>query len=181
MVRKKDLEIEIDKLNEILAKKGHNRPKTSMYFFLLNSNETPKNSTEVESSMEYMKEIVRSTFEDNLDQFVKFKDKSHKYSKEYIDDVKVKFSLEQGLGRKKKDGSYSQYAGQVHAHVLATIRHRSNISINHENLQTFVQGKFNDYYGHNGFVGVKWVPGNALDDYMTKSKRYQNGFEWKPI
>jgi hypothetical protein len=180
MVRKKDLEKEIDKLNEILAKKGHNREKTSMFFFLLNSNEMPRNQTEKESSFEYMKEIVKSVG-DNLEEFVEFKDKSHSFTKEYIKDVKIKFALEQGIGRKKKDGSYSQYAGQVHAHALTTIKHTSNISINNDKLQEFVQERFNYYYGHNGFVGVKWVPGNMLNEYMTKSKRYENGYEWKSL
>lgn len=180
MVRKKDLEKEIDKLNEILAKKGHNRQKTSTFFLLLNSNDIPKNATEVESSMEYMKEIVQSIGE-NLDEFIEFSDKSHTYSKQYIDDVKIKFSLEQGLGRKKKNGEYSDHAGQVHAHALLTIKHKSNISIDREKFTEFMQKKYNDYYGHNGFAGVKWVPDNALESYMTKSKRYAEGYKWKQI
>lgn len=180
MPRKKDLEKEIDKLNEILAKKGHNRQKTSTFFLLLNSNDIPKNETERESSMEYMKEIVKSIGE-NLDQLVEFKDKSHEYSKQYIDNVKINFSLEQGLGRKKKNGEYSDYAGQVHAHALLTIKHKSNISIDRDKLREFMQEKFNYYYGHNGFATVKWVPDNALESYMTKSKRYADGYEWKQI
>ena len=180
MVKKKDLEKEIDKLNEILAKKGHNRQKTSTFFLLLNSNDTPKNQTEVESSMEYMKEIVQSIGE-NLDNLIEFKDKSHSYSTQYIDDVKIKFSLEQGLGRKKKNGEYSEHAGQVHAHALLTVKHKSNITIDRDKLQEFAQEKFNYYYGHNGFAGVKWVPDDALENYMTKSKRYAEGYEWKKI
>lgn len=181
MLRKKDLEKELDRINELLAQKGHNKQKTSTFFILLNSNESTQNQTQVESSREYMKEIVK-TMGENTEKFVQFRDSSHKFTTEYVDNVNIKFALEQSRGRRKKDGTYSEHGGQVHAHVLMTVKHKSNISLDHQALQDLLQPEFNSYYGHNGFVGApKWIPDSKVEDYMTKSKDYSGGHRWKEI
>lgn len=181
MTRKADLQKEIDRLNEELAKKGEGRSKKSTFFILLNSNETTKNEVESESSREYMKEISKY-LGDNIDKVVEFKDGSHSFSKEYIQKVKTRFALEQSRGRRKKDGSYSSNAGQIHSHLLVTIQHKSNIHINHQELQDLLQPEFEKYYGHRGFVGhPKWIPENKTEEYMTKSKDYSNGHQWREL
>lgn len=181
MTRKADLEKEIDRLNEELSKRGEGRSKKSTFFILLNSNESTKNPTEVESSREYMKDITKH-LGDNIDEVLEFRDGSHSFSKTYVQKVQTRFALEQSRGRRKKDGSYSEYAGQVHSHVLVTVNHKSNVTLNHEKMQELLQPKFEEYYGHKGFVGhPKWIPENKAEDYMTKSKEFSNGHTWKEI
>lgn len=181
MAKKSDLLKEIDKLNEELAKRGHNRQKTSTFFLLLNSNEATTNATEVESSRHYMTEIVQY-LSDNMDQVITFQNENHDYSKEFIQNIDIKFSLEQSHGRKKKDGTYSEYRGQVHAHVLIAIEHKSNVQISYPALQELLQPKFEEYYTHNGFISrPKWIPDSMVEQYMTKSKEYESGHNWKKI
>lgn len=176
-----DLEKEVERLNEELAKRGQGRERTSTYFILLNSNESPKNQIQVDSGKAYMTEIVQY-LGDNMNQVIEFRDSSHEYSSEFIRNISIKFSLEQSKGRKKKDGSYSDYAGQVHAHVLVSIQHKSNIKISYARLQELLQPKFEEYFGHNGFIGIpKWIPDQMVEQYMTKSKEYQHGVSWKTL
>lgn len=180
-MKRSDLEKEVDRLNEELSKRGKGRERTSTYFILLNSNESPKNETQVESGRAYMTEIVQY-LGDNMKDVIEFRDSSHEYSSEYVQDINIKFSLEQSRGRKKKDGTYSDYAGQVHAHILVTIRHKSNIKISYAGLQELLQPKFEEYFGHNGFIGIpKWIPDQMVEQYMTKSKDYKYGHSWKSI
>lgn len=181
MAKKADLLKEIDKLNEKLAQRGHNKQKTSTFFLLLNSNEATTNATEVESSRQYMTSIVQS-LGDNMDKVITFQNGEHGYSKEYVQDINIKFSLEQSAGRKKKDGTYSEYRGQVHAHVLVTVNHKSNVKMDYGKLQELLQPEFDHYYGHNGFVSKpKWIPDQMVEQYMTKSKEYTYGHKWKSV
>lgn len=180
MVRKADLQKEIDRLNEDLAKSGKNKIRESTYFILLNSNETTRNEVEVESSKQYMIEIVRYLGE-HLYEVIDFRDRNHTFSDDYIVDANIKFALEQSKGRRKKDGTYSQYAGQVHAHALLTIRHKSNIILNNQKMIELLQPQFEYYYGHGGFVSSKWIPSSKIEDYMTKSKEYAGGHKWTKL
>jgi len=181
MARKADLQKEIDRLNEELTKRGEGRGKKSTFFILLNSNESTKNETEVESSREYMKAISKHLGE-NIDQVIQFKDGSHSFSKQHIQKVKTRFALEQSRGRRKKDGTYSEHGGQIHSHLLVTVDHKSNVQLDHEAMQDLLQPEFEKYYGHKGFVGhPKWIPENKAEDYMTKSREFQNGHTWKEI
>lgn len=181
MARKKDLQKEIDRLNEELAKRGKGRIRTSTYFLLLNSNETTKNPTEEESSRIYMKEIMK-TLGNNIDKVVTFKDGTHSYTTDYIQNANLKFALEKSKGRKKKDGTYSDYAGQIHAHGILTITHKSNIGIDHEALKDLLNPEFQYYYGHNGFIGIpKFIPESNVEAYITKSRDYDAGYKWAQI
>lgn len=181
MAKKADLQKEIDRLNEELAMRGKGRSKTSTCFIQLNSNETTRNATEEESSREYMKEIVK-VMGDNVEKFVEFKDQSHSYTTEYVQNVNLKFALEKSRGRRKKDGTYSKHAGQIHAHALLTLTHKSNIGINYRALQELLGPEFVFRYGHNGYVGVpKFIPENGVEKYITKSKEYNSGYRWTSI
>lgn len=181
MVRKADLQKEVDRLNEELAKRGEGRTKKSTFFILLNSNESTKNPTEVESSREYMKAISKKLGE-NAGEVIEFKDGSHSFNSKYIKNVNTKFVLEQSKGRRKKDGTYSEYSGQIHSHVLMTIEHKSNIQINYSALQRLLQPEFDKYYGHNGFIGhPRWIPDSKIEDYMTKSRDFSSGYRWKEV
>lgn len=180
-MKRADLVKEVDRLNEELAKRGEGRERTSTYFILLNSNESPKNETQIESGKAYMTEIVKY-MGDNMESIVQFRDASHEYSSKYINDIKIKFSLEQSKGRKRKDGTYSDYSGQVHAHILVIIKHKSNIKLSYSELQELLQPKFDEYFGHNGFIGIpKWIPDQMVEQYMTKSKEYSGGHSWKTL
>ena len=180
MVRKKDLEKEIERLNEEIAKAGRGRERESQFFILMNSNERTHNKIERESSREYMKSIIRYMGE-NVWQFIDFKDSSHIFDTTHVKSVNIKFALEAGKGRKKKDGTYSDYSGQVHAHVLMTIKHVSNIQLNNQKLNDLLQPLFNEYYTHDGFVNGKWIPSSKIQDYMTKSSEFSSGVKWTPL
>jgi hypothetical protein len=103
------------------------------------------------------------------------------FSDEYVQSANLKFALEQSRGRKKKDGTYSDYAGQVHAHALLTMKHKSNVTLNNDKMIDLLQPQFEYYYGHRGFVSSKWIPGSKVEDYMTKSKEYSGGHKWTRI
>lgn len=181
MPKKEDLQKEIDRLNEQLAMTGKTRQKRSTYFMTFNSNETTRNKTERESSKEYMKEIMKHA-SDNVDQYIHFNEPGHYFSKKYINEVNFRFTLEVSRGRKKKDGTYSSYSGQVHSHAILDVHHKSNISIDHNKLSELLQPKFNEYYAHDGYIGpATWIPQHKLEEYLTKGKEYENGFKWVEV
>lgn len=181
MPKKADLQKEIDHLNEQLAKSGRTRQKRSTYFITVNSNETTRNKTERESSKAYMREIMKYAG-DNAGEYIQFNEPGHEFTKKFVDDVNFRFSLEVSKGRKKKDGSYSDYAGQVHAHAILDVKHKSNISINHDKLRGLLQPLFNEYYGHDGYIGpATWIPQHKLEEYLTKGKEYDGGFKWVEV
>lgn len=177
-LRKVDLEAEITHLNELLAKRGRNKTRTSAYFILINSNTKPSQYETEQDIARKLKNIILYLSE-NLDEVVTFNKQGHAWSSDYIEDVNIKFAIERGVGRRRKDGTYPDSGGTVHAHVILTIHHKSNITIPRTAISDLLQPELEMNFGKKGFVSPpRLIAQNMLEHYITKSDKYKNGHEW---
>jgi hypothetical protein len=180
-MKKRDMQIHINKLEETLRQKGEGRVRKSVYFVLLNPNTraTP-NMTDADIRRELV-DIIKFLGE-HLDKIITFNKTGHKYTKEYIDVARLRFAIEKGYGRKNKNGQYPEDGGTVHAHVVIYIEHRSNITITQESISDLLQPEFNSIFGKNAFISKpRLIQQDQTEDYMTKSETYRNGFKWKTL
>lgn len=181
MAKKKDLLIEIDKLNEKLSQRGSGKIRKTSYFLLLNSNSRPDGSTTEEDIENHLRDII-VFLGDNMDQVIEFNTSGHGWSSKYVESVDIKYAIERGSGRRKKDGTYPVGGGNIHAHVILTILHKSNITMTQEKLSDLLQPEFELYFGRRGFISrPRLISNNMVEEYMTKSKRYKEGHTWETV
>jgi hypothetical protein len=179
-MKKKDLAARVVSLEEELRKRGEGRIRKTAYFVLLNPN-VKSSDMEDKEVMSLLSDIVKY-LADNIDSVITFNKEGHSYSTEFIKKIKVRFALEKGSGRRKKDGTYPEGGGCVHAHVVIYIEHLSNITITYDSLVELLEPEFRASFGKAGFISrPRLIQADMTEDYMTKSLTYKHGFKWKTI
>lgn len=176
-----DLQKRIDELEEQLRKRGEGKTRMSKYFVVLNSN-TRVSAIESEADLNRKLSYIITYMADHLGNVIIFNKDKHGWSKKYIKKVIVKYAIERGEGRRKKDGTYPENGGFVHSHVTVTIQHTSNITMSYEKLRELLEPLFLEYFGKKGFIGKpRLVSTDQTELYMTKSKPYKKGYRWVTI
>jgi len=179
-MKKKDLITRVNSLEEELRKRGEGRIRKSAYFILLNPNVKTSDMPDNEV-MSLLSDIVKY-LADNMESVITFNKDGHLYSGEYIKKIKVRFAMEKGSGRRRKDGSYPDSGGCVHAHVVVYIEHVSNITITYESLRDLLEPEFSAAFGKPGFISrPRLIQADMTEDYMTKSLTYANGYKWETL
>lgn len=177
-MKKKDMKIHINKLEETLRQRGQGRLRKSVYFILLNPNMKPGPNLTEEDIRRELADII-TVFAENLDRVITFNIDGHEYTKEFMKTVRVRYAIEKGYGRRKKDGSYPDDGGSVHAHMVLYIEHTSNITVTHEKVSEVIQPEFLAVFGKRGFVSKpRLIQQDQTEEYMTKSETYRNGYQW---
>ena len=172
------MQIHINKLEETLRQKGEGRLRKSVYFILLNPNVKPSANLDEETIRQELADII-AVFADNLDRVITFNKAGHAYTKEYMKTVRVRYAIEKGFGRRKKDGTYPEEGGSIHAHLVLYIEHTSNITVTQESVSSVIQPEFVAVFGKRGFVSKpRLIQQDQTEDYMTKSETYRNGYKW---
>lgn len=180
-MKKRDLQIHITKLEEQLRKRGNGQIRKTAYFILLNPNVKASDGMVDDEVKELLADIIRY-LSDNIGSIITFNKEGHVYSTEFIKKIKVRYALEKGTGRRKKDGTYPEEGGSVHAHVVVYIEHTSNITITYESLVELLQPEFRSSFGKNGFISKpRLIQADMTEEYMTKSLTYRNGYKWETL
>jgi hypothetical protein len=96
--------------------------------------------------------------------------KKHEWNSDFIESVKIRYVTEIGKGKLKKNGQPGKVGGTVHFHILLTVQHRSNISLQWESIWDFFQPFIEEYFFQpKPFIGhPKLVPANRIQEYMEK-------------
>lgn len=152
----------------------------TQYFFLVDTKKKVDASDPFakQQAIDYCDEIMRE-FAAQIASVVTFNKKKHYWSPDYIESVKIKYAIEFGLGRLKKDGTKGLTGGTVHIHVYLTIHHRSNIQVTQEALSNFFSPLVLMHFGTRAFVSrPRLVPLNRIEEYMGKSFQQAT---WKTI
>lgn len=169
--------------NEVLKQKQWASKKTlkyTQYFILVDTKRKcdPNDAFDKQFCIDYCDQIMRE-FADQIQTLVTFNRKTHSWTGEFIKDVKIKYAIEFGLGRLKKDGTRGKSGGTVHIHIYLTIYHHSNIQVTQEALADFFLPRILLHFGTRGFVSrPRLVPLNRIEEYMEKS--FQKAI-WKTI
>lgn len=181
---------EIERLrweNAVLREKtwAHGREgklRRSEWFFLVNTRHKPADGNpDLLRSKEYadviMVDFARAVRDGDI---LTLNKKTHRWDADYIADVKIRYVAEIGKGKLKKNGQPGKVGGTIHFHVLLTVHHRSNISLDWQNLYDFFQPLNEQYFFQpHPFVGrPKLVPEHRIQEYMEK------GFEaadWQTV
>lgn len=180
-MKKRDLQIHITKLEEQLRKRGNGQIRKTAYFILLNPNVKVSDGLSDEEVSNLLSDIIKFLAE-NIESIIIFNKEGHIYSTEYIKKIKVRFAMEKGTGRRKKDGTYPEGGGCIHAHVVIYIEHTSNITITYEKLVELLEPEFRASFGKNGFISKpRLIQADMTEEYMTKSLTYRNGYKWETL
>lgn len=180
-MKKRDLQIHITKLEEQLRKRGTGQVRKTAYFILLNPNVKSSEGLPDSEVRSLLSDIVKY-LADNIESVITFNKSGHSYTTEYIKKIKVRFAMEKGTGRRKKDGTYPEDGGSVHAHVVVYIEHTSNITITYESLAELLEPEFRSSFGKNGFISKpRLIQADMTEEYMTKSSTYRNGYKWETL
>ena len=171
------MEGELERLrfeNAVLKEKSWAKRKTqkyTRYFFLVDTKYKPEPGSQFDRqrAIDYCDQMMRE-FAQSLEQIVTLNRKTHSWTPEYIRDVKIKYAVEIGLGKLKKDGTRGLSGGTVHIHVYLTIFHFTNLTVTQEALANFFLPRILIQFGTKGFVGrPRLVPLNRIEEYMEKS------------
>lgn len=158
--------------NAVLKEKSWARKSTkkyTRYFFLVDTKFKPENEFDRQRAIDQCDQMM-AEFSQSLQSIVQLNRKTHSWSPEYIDDVKIKYVVEIGLGRLKKDGTRGKSGGTVHIHVYLTIYHFTNLTVTQEALVDFFAPKVLLEFGTRVFVGrPRLIPLNRIEEYMEKS------------
>lgn len=169
------MQSEIERLrfeNAVLKQKNwaSEKPlKYTRYFFLVDTKLKPRDEFERQRAIDICDEMMRE-FANALESIVQINRKTHSWSPEWIQKVSIKYVVEIGLGRLKKDGTRGLSGGTVHIHVYLTIHHFTNLTVTQEALAAFFQPRILLQFGNRGFVSrPRLVPLNRIEEYMGKS------------
>jgi hypothetical protein len=125
-------------------------------------------------------EIARDTFEVvfafpdpvlfTAGQYITMNRKTHAWLPEYIDEVRIKYVVELGKGKLKKDGTKGKSGGTIHLHVYLSVYHHSNISLEWEALRDFFEPPMFQYFALKPFISrPRLVQPDRVEEYMEKS------------
>jgi len=179
-MKKRDLVARLNVLEEESRRRGDKKVRFSKWNITLNPN------TYIDNAMNYTEKYIQDALRDiiilladNLEEVIRFNDPDHEWYQPYIISAKVRYALEQGEGRQRKDGTYPATGGFIHAHVRIEITHRSNISLIYGALRKLLQPEFERSFGKQGYIGTpKLVSEDQTERYITKSKYYKKGYKW---
>lgn len=156
------------------------RKKRSEWFFLVNTRYKPEDEYDRQRCEAYLDEVMLE-FSNAVREgaIIDLNRKTHQWNAEYIDDVRIRYVIELGKGKLKKDGTKGRSGGELHLHVLLTVFHHSNVSLTWEKLVEFFEPRLLLFFGRKPFVSRPRLTGeNRTQEYMEK------GFEqaeWKVI
>ena len=152
---------------------------TSAYFILIDTKCRPSSEFDKQRIIDYCDEIMRE-FSSMIHALISFNFSSHKWTSDYIDSVSIKYVVEIGPGKLKKDGTRGKSGGTVHIHVYLVIRHHSNITLHWEDLKDFFKPRILHHLGtETAFVSrPRLIPQNRIEEYMEKT--FENAV-WKNV
>lgn len=168
--------------NNVLREKGWasnpDNQKITRWFLLISTKIRPSDARERELYEQRLDELM-DEFSRALPELIKFRFKKHEWTPEYIDDCNVKYSVEVGRGRLRKDGTRGDSGGELHVHVLITIRHHSNITLDHETVREFLEPLCEQYFYTKPFIGrLRLIGQDRTEEYMQKTFRRP---EWRRV
>ncbi len=170
--------------NSVLREKGWasdpDRKKRSEWFFLVNTRHKPESEQERKEGEEYIDSVMLE-FSDAVKQgeIIDLNRKTHSWDSRFIDDVRIRYVVELGKGKLKKDGNRGRSGGELHIHVLLTVFHHSNISLTWESLVNFFRPRFELFFAKKPFVSrPRLTSENRTLEYMEKGFEFA---EWKVI
>lgn len=179
-MKKRDLIARLNVLEEENRRRGVHKIRSSKWNITLNPN------TYVNGAMNYTENYIKNSLieiiiylADNLDQAIVFNNPDHDWYEPHIVKEKVKYAIEQGEGRQRKDGTYPETGGFIHAHVRIEVYHRSNITLSYGRLRKLLEPKFEEAFGKKGWISTpRLVSEDQTERYMLKSKYYKKGYKW---
>lgn len=145
--------------------------KYTQYFILVDTKYkyVPGDPFDKQRAIDYCDEMMRA-FAAQIPTLVTFNKKKHFWTPEFIKSVRIKYAIEFGLGRLKKDGTRGLSGGTVHIHIYLIIHHHSNIQVTQEALADFFLPQILIHFGTRGFVSrPRLIPLNRIEEYMEKS------------
>lgn len=170
------------KENEILkqkqwARKSENR--FTRYFFLVDTKIKPNSFEERQRTIDYIDEIMRE-FKIDLGTLIIFNKKNHTWALEFIDNIKIRYVVEEGPGKIKKNGQLGSSGGKIHIHIDLSIWHKSNITLDYAKLRNWFKDKLTYHLGvERPFIShPRLVHENQIEEYMSKSF-YR--LDWKKV
>lgn len=140
------------------------------YFILVDTKIKPRSEAELQRAKEYCDWYMQE-FQQSLSTLITFNKPGHSWTTDYINDSVVKYVIEVGEGKLKKDGTRGKSGGTVHIHIYVIIKHQSNITLFWEALKDFFKPKIlHDFGIENCFVSKpRLVSPNFVEEYMEKS------------
>lgn len=171
------MSVDIDQLlfeNSVLKQKlwaSRKKNKSTSYFFLIDTKYKPKNSVDEKRVIDYCKEIMEGFIEAIYrNEIITFNLKGHGLTNEFIKDIKVKYVIEKGKGKLKKDGTRGNSGGTIHIHVYIIILHHTNITIHWDQLKDYFVPEIRHHIGtENPYVSrPHLIPLNRVEEYMEK-------------
>lgn len=159
--------------NAVLREKNwasNGKLKISQWFVLVSTKYKPTSELDKEQHKVYCDEIMQE-LKELIGTIIGFNRKTHGWTDEYIVDVRIRYVVETGKGKLKRDGTRGKSGGEMHIHIYITIYHRSNINLTQEALYAFFQPRIFRYFGiERPFVGRPvLLPLNRVEEYMGKS------------
>jgi len=180
-MKKRDLIAYNNKLEELLRQRGNGQVRKTTYFILLNPNLVPSDNVSDSEAKELLADIIKY-LADNIGLVITFNKTGHGFTSDFILKIKIRYAIEKGSGRRRKDGTYPEEGGSIHAHVVVYIEHLSNITITYERLYELLSPEFRASFGKNGFISKpRLIQADMTEEYMTKSVTYRNGYKWETI
>lgn len=140
------------------------------YFILVDTKIKPQSEAELQRAKEYCDWYMQE-FQQSLPTLITFNKPGHLWNSDYINESVVKYVIEVGEGKLKKDGTRGKSGGTVHIHIYIIIKHQSNITLFWEALKNFFKPKIlHDFGIENCFVSKpRLVSPNFVEEYMEKS------------
>lgn len=169
--------------NSVLKQKNWAKPdknRITAYFLLVNTRYKPETQADVEWATGYCHEMMEQ-FAREIGTIITFNKKGHSYTPEYITNVRIRYVVELGRGRLKKDGTRGKSGGTIHIHIYLTIWHTSNITVTHDSIVDFFQPLVWAHFGiEKVFVGrPRLIAENNVEQYMLKDT--PAGSRWTTI
>lgn len=163
---------------KLWARNGTER--VSDYMFLVNTRYRPTSWADFNLKEDFCDRLMYDfTMAVQQGEIITLNKKKHQWNTDYIDRIRVRYVVELGKGKMKKDGKRGEVGGYVHIHVRLTIYHRSNITLTWESLKQFFDPPCWREFAEHPFIGhPKLIPQDRVDEYYGKSFKE---VEWKEI
>ena len=158
--------------NAVLKEKNwasdNKKLKRSQWFFLVNSRHKPQ---PMDGSEDYLDALMQDfAVQVKAGEIITMNRKTHAWLPEYIDEVRIKYVVELGKGKLKKDGTKGKSGGTIHLHVYLSVYHHSNISLEWEALRDFFEPPMFQYFALKPFISrPRLVQPDRVEEYMVKS------------
>lgn len=165
---------ELQRLREKHWSSRSDQQKESNYFILVDTKQKLDGLEPDSWYYDKIDEFMEQVFKENLDSIVSFnntKKRKHHWSKNYIDDVSVRYAVE--IGHKNQT---------LHLHIVLRIQHHSNISVKQEPINELATDFFLHTFGKKPFVAKpRLISVDKVEDYITKDRQFEHGVDWVPV